>query len=397
MKAGVPARAARAQAARPPDHQLRGHERDGERHARPRRAARDGARARGGRGDGRASPARSCSTSARSRRTGSRRCWQRAGRRTSAACPSCSTRSAPARRRTGQTRRGGSSTRSTWRCCAATRARSRRSSAWRPRYAASSRSPRAATPADLAREAARSLGVVASVTGPVDHVSDGERVAAIANGDPMLAAITGTGCMSSAVTGCFLAVAELPFDAAVAALVAFGVAGEDAARDAKGPGSFHVEALRRAGRARSRHARRPGAGRMRVHAIVEDVETARRAVDAGATVVQLRVKAPTDEVVERGRGFPGSGRPSSSTTTSTLRSSSARTACISARPTTERSARGSTACCSAARRPPSRRRSRPTRTTWASGRSGRRRRRATPTRRSGSRSSRASAPPSTCR
>ena len=27
---------------------------------------------------------------------------------------------------------------------------------------------------------------------------------------------------------------------AVAALVAFGVAGEDAARDAKGPGSFHV-------------------------------------------------------------------------------------------------------------------------------------------------------------
>ena len=94
--------------------------------------------------------------------------------------------------------------------------------------------------AEVAREAARSLGVVASVTGAVDHVSDGERVAAVANGDPMLATITGTGCMSSAVTGCFLAVAESPFDAAVEALVAFGVAGEDAARDAKGPGSFHV-------------------------------------------------------------------------------------------------------------------------------------------------------------
>ncbi len=95
-------------------------------------------------------------------------------------------------------------------------------------------------PADLAREAARSLGVVASVTGPVDHVSDGERVATIANGDPMLAAITGTGCMSSAITGCFLAVAGSPFDAAVEALVAFGVAGEDAAQEARGPGSFHV-------------------------------------------------------------------------------------------------------------------------------------------------------------
>jgi hydroxyethylthiazole kinase len=94
--------------------------------------------------------------------------------------------------------------------------------------------------AELAREAARTLGVVASVTGPVDHVSDGERTAAVANGDPMLATITGTGCMSTAITGCFLAVTRSPFDAAVEALVAFGVAGEDAAREAKGPGSFHV-------------------------------------------------------------------------------------------------------------------------------------------------------------
>jgi len=95
-------------------------------------------------------------------------------------------------------------------------------------------------PADLARDAARALAVVASVTGPVDHVSDGERVAKVANGDAMLATVTGTGCMSSAVTGCFLAVAASPFAAAVEALVAFGVAGEDAARDAKGPGTFHA-------------------------------------------------------------------------------------------------------------------------------------------------------------
>ncbi|MGZ8692052.1 MAG: hydroxyethylthiazole kinase [Gaiellaceae bacterium] len=96
-------------------------------------------------------------------------------------------------------------------------------------------------PADLARTAARSLGLVASVTGPVDHVSDGDRVLAVANGHELLAAVTGTGCMSSAITGCFLAVArDGPLEAAAAALAAFGVAGEDAARDAKGPGSFHV-------------------------------------------------------------------------------------------------------------------------------------------------------------
>jgi hydroxyethylthiazole kinase len=95
--------------------------------------------------------------------------------------------------------------------------------------------------AEVARSAARSLGVVASVTGPVDHVSDGQTVLAVANGHPLLAAITGTGCMSSTVTGCFLAVnRDRPLDGAAEALVAFGVAGEDAAEGARGPGSFHV-------------------------------------------------------------------------------------------------------------------------------------------------------------
>jgi hydroxyethylthiazole kinase len=95
--------------------------------------------------------------------------------------------------------------------------------------------------AELAREAARQLRVVASVTGAVDHVSDGERVVAIENGDPLLATVTGTGCMASAITGCFLAAkAGAPLEAAAEALVAFGVAGEDAAVGARGPGSFHV-------------------------------------------------------------------------------------------------------------------------------------------------------------
>src|SRR5262249_2837915 len=96
-------------------------------------------------------------------------------------------------------------------------------------------------PGDLARAAAANLGLVASVTGVVDHVSDGERVLAVSNGDELLASVTGTGCMSSAITGCFLAAKkDEPLEAAAEALAAFGVAGEDAARDAKGPGSFHV-------------------------------------------------------------------------------------------------------------------------------------------------------------
>ena len=98
-----------------------------------------------------------------------------------------------------------------------------------------------AEPAGLARAAAQSLGVVASVTGAVDHVSDGERVLAVANGHELLAAVSGTGCMSSAITGCFLAAKpDAPLEAAAEALAAFGVAGEDAAGGARGPGSFHV-------------------------------------------------------------------------------------------------------------------------------------------------------------
>jgi thiamine-phosphate pyrophosphorylase len=43
---------------------------------------------------------------------------------------------------------------------------------------------------------------------------------------------------------------------------------------------------------------------VRLHAIVEDLETARAAVEGRATVVQLRIKgASTDELVEAGRGF----------------------------------------------------------------------------------------------
>jgi hydroxyethylthiazole kinase len=97
------------------------------------------------------------------------------------------------------------------------------------------------TGGELAREAARSLGIVAAVTGPIDYVSDGERTLVVSNGDELLGTVSGTGCMSTAVTGAFLAAKPNgPLEAAAEALAAFGVAGEDAARDANGPGTFHA-------------------------------------------------------------------------------------------------------------------------------------------------------------
>ena len=47
---------------------------------------------------------------------------------------------------------------------------------------------------------------------------------------------------------------------------------------------------------------------MRLHALVSDLETARRAAEGGVTVIQLRLKgATTEEVIARGTGFRGLG------------------------------------------------------------------------------------------
>ena len=93
----------------------------------------------------------------------------------------------------------------------------------------------------LARGAAQTLGCCVAVTGAVDHLSDGERVLTVANGDPMLARVTGTGCISTALCGCFLAIrSQAPMEAAVCALVSLGVAAEEAAASSRGPGSFHA-------------------------------------------------------------------------------------------------------------------------------------------------------------
>jgi hydroxyethylthiazole kinase len=95
--------------------------------------------------------------------------------------------------------------------------------------------------ADVAHTAAQELDTVVAVTGAIDYVSDGEQTLTVANGDPLLAMITGSGCIATAVTGAFLAVRpEAPLAAAAEALAALGVAGEDAAGEARGPGSFHV-------------------------------------------------------------------------------------------------------------------------------------------------------------
>ena len=97
-------------------------------------------------------------------------------------------------------------------------------------------------PAALRRYALDTLAVV-GVTGETDVVTDGARIATIRNGHPLMARVTAMGCVASALVAACLAVEADAWLATAAALLAFGVAGEGAADDARGPGSFATEIL----------------------------------------------------------------------------------------------------------------------------------------------------------
>lgn len=92
-------------------------------------------------------------------------------------------------------------------------------------------------------ELSRRYKLTVAVTGAEDYVTDGQREARVANGHPLMARVTGTGCAASALTGAFCAVERDAFMAATAALVVFNLAGERAAEGDPHPGTFQVRLL----------------------------------------------------------------------------------------------------------------------------------------------------------
>jgi hydroxyethylthiazole kinase len=91
---------------------------------------------------------------------------------------------------------------------------------------------------DAAVRFAKRHATVVALTAAADLVTDGTRRATIANGDPLMALVTAMGCAGSALVAAALAVETDVWLAATAALTALGVAGEIAAQNASGPGSF---------------------------------------------------------------------------------------------------------------------------------------------------------------
>lgn len=115
-------------------------------------------------------------------------------------------------------------------------------------------------PVAIANKVAKEYNCIAAITGAVDTVCNGSRVARIENGTAELSHITGTGCMTTALVAAFCGAifaidlhsaanvaksASAYFDASIAGIAAMGIAGEIAESSAqeKGTGSFHVALL----------------------------------------------------------------------------------------------------------------------------------------------------------
>ena len=97
--------------------------------------------------------------------------------------------------------------------------------------------------ATAAKDLARKFKNTIAVTGPTDFITDGKRSIRILNGHPLMSFITGSGCMATAIIAAFLSVDPDSVSAAATALSFFGLAGEIAARDSSGPGTFMVRLL----------------------------------------------------------------------------------------------------------------------------------------------------------
>lgn len=101
------------------------------------------------------------------------------------------------------------------------------------------------TAATAAITLARAHDNVIAVSGPDDLITDGNVTVRVANGDALLTRMTGGGCALGAVVAAVLAVRGQvsALDATASAHAIYGIAAEQGARGAAGPGSFAVRFL----------------------------------------------------------------------------------------------------------------------------------------------------------
>ena len=93
---------------------------------------------------------------------------------------------------------------------------------------------------DAAQQLAQKTRAIVAVTGETDYITDGTQVLSVKSGDPMMTRVTGTGCALSSVVAAFLGACEPTqrLEAVASACAVMAIAGQRAAAQAKGPGSF---------------------------------------------------------------------------------------------------------------------------------------------------------------
>ncbi|MBU9673409.1 hydroxyethylthiazole kinase [Planococcus sp. CP5-4] len=96
----------------------------------------------------------------------------------------------------------------------------------------------------IAKQVADEYQTIVAVTGTSDLVTDGERTEHITGGDPLMASVTGMGCLLSAVLAAFLTDKEsTPLDVLAYGLQIYGNAGSRASKVALNPGTFQMAFL----------------------------------------------------------------------------------------------------------------------------------------------------------
>jgi hydroxyethylthiazole kinase len=93
-------------------------------------------------------------------------------------------------------------------------------------------------PVEIAKKLSFEKNLTVVITGKEDIISNGKDVYICKNGHPMMGCFVGSGCMAASVMGTFAAVEKDYAIASANALSLFGIAGELAAKTAKGPASY---------------------------------------------------------------------------------------------------------------------------------------------------------------
>ena len=98
----------------------------------------------------------------------------------------------------------------------------------------------------IAKKAHTQFGTAIVITGKEDIVMHEDKILKLANGSPMLAKITGAGCLLGAVIASFLESKQQPqLNQLVEAVTIYNIAAEQAEKNSvnRGPGTFMVELI----------------------------------------------------------------------------------------------------------------------------------------------------------